>query len=334
LSAPEYRIAEDDSGLRLDSFLALQDDLGLSRSYISTLIRNGHVRVDGEVPVKPSTHLRSHQTVVVHIPDAEPIDLFAEDIPIDIVYEDRHLIVVDKHAGLVVHPTPSTRRGTLVNALLHHCRDTLSGISGDLRPGIVHRLDKDTTGLIMIAKDDETHRHLSAQLAARTVKRRYVALCWGIPSPVRGRIDGPIGRDPYNRQKMTVIETGRRAATNYMVLRKYSIASLIECRLETGRTHQIRVHMSVLKNCPIISDTKYGGMAPKGVASTRQNRELVADAIRLAGHHMLHAETLGFVHPVTNEELEFHSAPPIEFRLVQKKLNSVPVGDLQCMPST
>ena len=326
MSTPEYRIADDDSGLRLDSFLALQDDLGLSRSYISTLIRNGHVRVDGEAHVKPSTHLRSHQNVVVYIPDPEPIDLVAEDIPLDIVYEDAHLIVVDKHAGLVVHPTPSTRRGTLVNALLYHCSDTLSGISGDLRPGIVHRLDKDTTGLIMVAKDDETHRHLSAQLAARTVKRRYVALCWGAPEPSQGRINGPIGRDPSNRQKMTVIDSGRRAATNYRVLKRYTIASFIECRLETGRTHQIRVHMSVKKNCPIISDTKYGGMSPTGVPSTRENRELVADAIRLAGHHMLHAETLGFVHPVTGEELEFHSAPPIEFRLVQKKLDSVSAG--------
>lgn len=324
---PEYTVEDDDSGLRLDSFLALQDDLGLSRSYISTLIRNGHVRIDGEAHGKPSIHLRSDQVVTVSIPDPEPIDLMPENIPIDIVYEDAHLIVIDKHAGLVVHPTPSTRRGTLVNALLYHCRDTLSGISGDLRPGIVHRLDKDTTGLIMVAKDDETHRHLSAQLASRTVKRRYVALCWGFPSPSQGRIDAPIGRDPYNRQKMTVIESGRRAATNYRIIKKYSIASLIECRLETGRTHQIRVHMSVMKKCPIISDIKYGGMSPRGAPSTRVNRELIADALRLAGHHMLHAETLGFIHPTTNEELEFNSAPPIEFRLVQKKLDSVSAGN-------
>ena len=316
----------DDTDLRLDSFLALQDDLGLSRSYISTLIRNGHVRVDGETSLKPSTHLLSDQIVSVNIPDAEPIDLIPENIPIDVVYEDSHLIVIDKHAGLVVHPTPSTRNGTLVNALLFHCRDSLSGISGDLRPGIVHRLDKDTTGLMMVAKDDETHRHLSAQLAARTVKRRYVALCWGAPSPSHDRISGPIGRDPYNRQRMTVIESGRRAATNYKILKKYSIASLIECRLETGRTHQIRVHLSVLKKCPIISDIKYGGMAPTGVPSTKENRELVVDVIRLAEHQMLHAETLGFVHPITNEELEFSSAPPIEFRLVQKKLDSVAAG--------
>ncbi len=222
MNTPEYRVEAGDSGLRLDSFLALQDDLGLSRSYISTLIRNGHVRVDGEVTAKPSTRLHSEQIVVVNVPDPEPIDLIPENIPIDIVYEDAHLIVIDKHAGLVVHPTPSTRNGTLVNALLFHCRDSLSGISGDLRPGIVHRLDKDTTGLILVAKDDETHRHLSAQLAARTVKRRYVALCWGFPSPSAGRIEGPIGRDPYNRQRMTVIESGRRAATNYKTIKKYS----------------------------------------------------------------------------------------------------------------
>ncbi len=326
MSIPEYGVESDDTGLRLDSFLALQDDLGLSRSYISTLIRNGHVMVDGETSVKPSTHLKSNQLVKVHVPDPEPIDLVAENIPIDIVYEDNHLIVIDKHAGLVVHPTPSTRNGTLVNALLYHCRDTLSGISGDLRPGIVHRLDKDTTGLMMVAKEDETHRNLSAQLAARTVKRRYVALCWGFPTPPAGRISGPIGRDPHNRQKMTVIESGRRAATNYRTIKKYSIASLIECRLETGRTHQIRVHMSVLRNCPIISDSKYGGMAPRGVPSTRENRELIADVSRLATHQMLHAETLGFIHPITGEELEFNSAPPIEFRLVQKKLDSVSAG--------
>jgi len=322
LGIPEFQVEEDESGIRLDSFLALQDDLALSRSYISTLVRNGHVQVDGEVPTKPSTRLRSGQIVGVNVPDPEPIDLVAEDIPLDIVYEDDHLIVIDKPAGLVVHPTASTRRGTLVNALLYHCRSSLSGISGELRPGIVHRLDKDTTGLIMSAKDDETHRHLAAQLAAHTVKRRYVALCWGEPSPETGRIEGPIARDPKNRHKMTIMEGGRRAVTNYRVLCRYSIASLIECRLETGRTHQIRVHMAVRKHCPIISDTKYGGMTPKGFASTRESRDLVSDAIRLAGHQMLHAETLGFTHPLTGEELEFQSAPPIEFRLVQKKLAS------------
>ncbi len=322
MGIPEFQVEEDDSGIRLDSFLALQDDLSLSRSYISTLVRNGHVRVDGDVPTKPSTRLKNGQIVAIDIPDPEPIDLVPASIPLDIVYEDSHLIVVDKHAGLVIHPTASTRSGTLVNALLYHCRGSLSGISGELRPGIVHRLDKDTTGLIMAAKDDQTHRHLAAQLAARTVKRRYLALCWGIPAPLSGRIEGPIGRDPRNRQKMTVIEGGRRAVTNYRVLARYAFSSLIECRLETGRTHQIRVHMSVLKKCPIISDYKYGGISPRGFPSTRSNRELVADAIRLAEHQMLHAETLGFIHPVTGEELEFQSAPPIEFRLVQKKLAS------------
>ncbi len=321
MNSPEFLVGKDDSGLRLDSFLAFQDALGLSRSYVSTLVRSKHVKIDGLVTAKPSTHLLENQIITVNIPDPEPIDLLAQNIPIDVVYEDKHLLVIDKHAGLVVHPTPSTRQGTLVNALLYHCKDSLSGISGDLRPGIVHRLDKDTTGLIMVAKDDETHRHLSAQLASRTVKRRYVALVWNCPKPSSGRIDAPIGRDPRNRQKMTVIESGRRAATNYKVIKKYSIASLIECRLETGRTHQIRVHMSVMKNCPIVADNKYGGMTPKSIPSTKANREMVSDALRLAEHHMLHAESLGFIHPITQEELEFHSAPPIEFRLVQKKLN-------------
>jgi 23S rRNA pseudouridine1911/1915/1917 synthase len=322
LSIPEFRVEEDETGIRLDSFLALQDDLGLSRSYISTLIRNGHARVDGNVSDKPSTRLFSGQLVSVGVPDPEPIDLAPEDIPIDVVHEDDHLLVIDKPAGLVVHPTASTRSGTLVNALLYHCRESLSGISGELRPGIVHRLDKDTTGLMMVAKNDDTHRSLSSQLAARTVKRRYLALCWGVPSPEAGRVDAPIGRDPRNRQKMAVVSSGRRAVTNYRVIRKLDLGSLIECRLETGRTHQIRVHMAVIKQCPIIADGKYGGLKPNGAASTKSNRETVADSVRIAGHQMLHAETLGFVHPFSGEEMEFQSAPPIEFLLVQKRLSS------------
>lgn len=307
-----------EAGLRLDSLLAIKAG-GLSRSYISTLINNGHAAVNGIQVCKPATRLKQGDTVTLEIPDPIDIDLAPMEMDLDVVFEDSHLVVICKPAGLVVHPTPSAPGGTLVNALLAHCRQSLSGISGELRPGIVHRLDKDTTGLLVVAKDDETHIGLSEQLAAHTVKRRYLALVWNQPPSSSDRIDAPIGRDPLHRIKMGIEQSGRRAVTNYAVMKRYDFAALIECRLETGRTHQIRVHMASV-GCPVIADDRYGGLRPRGVPSTRQNRELVADVIRIAGHQMLHAETLGFVHPITGEELEFNAAPPLEFRLARRRL--------------
>ena len=312
-------VEEGEDGLRLDTYLARQDDIEQSRSYLSTLISNGHVTIDGTVCPKPSARVRTGSAVVLEVPDPEPVDLFPEDIPLDVVFEDSHLLVVNKQAGLIIHPSGTCASGTLVNALMAYC-DNLSGISGELRPGIVHRLDKDTTGLMMVAKDDITHRGLSEQLSARTVKRRYIALVWGRPNPSSGRLDAPIGRDMKNRQRMMITSSGKRAVTNYRTLREYRLASMVECRLETGRTHQIRVHMTRLCNCPLIADEKYGGLAPKGIASSRRNRELVADVLRTASHQMLHAETLGFVHPVTGEQMEFNHTPPLEFRLTMRML--------------
>ncbi|NOQ23282.1 MAG: RluA family pseudouridine synthase [Candidatus Aegiribacteria sp.] len=297
----------------------MQDEIDESRSYISTLISNGHVSVDGVPVTKPAFSVQFDQEIRLEIPDAVPVDLSPENIELDIVYEDEHLIVLNKQAGLVIHPSGTCRNGTLVNALLAHCNN-LSGISGELRPGIVHRLDKDTTGLIMVAKDNITHRGLSSQLSARTVKRRYIALVWHFPVPDADRIDAPIGRDLNNRQKMTVLPTGKRAVTNYRILRRFRHTGMIECRLETGRTHQIRVHLSVKKGCPIIADEKYGGCNPREIPSTVRNRELQNDVIRIATHQMLHAETLGFIHPVTGAEMEFNEAPPLEFRLVMRRL--------------
>jgi len=312
-------VENGESGLRLDTYLVMQDDVDESRSYISTLITNGHVTVDGAAVTKPAYNVQLDQDIRLEIPDAVPVDLSPESIGLDVVFEDEHLLVVNKQADLVIHPSGTCKSGTLVNALLAYC-DNLSGISGELRPGIVHRLDKDTTGLIMVAKDNITHRGLSSQLSARTAKRRYIALVWHIPVPEDGRIDAPIGRDLNNRQRMGVIRNGKRSVTNYKVLRKYRHASKIECRLETGRTHQIRVHMSIEKGCPIIADEKYGGTSPKGIRSTSRNRELVEDVLRIAKHQMLHAETLGFIHPITGAEMEFNEAPPLPFRLVMRRL--------------
>lgn len=313
-----FHVADEEGGRRLDSFLVSRTG-GLSRSYISTLIGNGNASVCDVVTLRPAQRVQPGDVVRLLIPDPVEIDLAPMPMDLDIVFEDDHLVVLDKPAGLVVHPTPSSPGGTLVNALLAHCRTSLSGISGEMRPGIVHRLDKDTTGLLVVAKDDETHVGLSAQLAARTMKRRYVALAWNHPGAPSGRIDAPIGRDPRHRKKMGIDSRGRRAVTNYHVIRRYDFASMMECRLETGRTHQIRVHLASM-GCPVIADDRYGGMKPRGVPSSRAVRALVADVIRIAGHQMLHAETLGFVHPVTGEELEFNAAPPLEFRLAARRL--------------
>ena len=314
-----FTVGEDEEGLRLDSFLTLQPDIDLSRSYLATLIRNGHVLLRGETQ-KPSVRVHAGDEVLLSIPDPGTIDLTPEPIDLDIVFEDEHLLVLMKQADLVVHPTSTAPSGTLVHGLLAHC-DDLSGIAGEMRPGIVHRLDKDTTGLMVVAKDDVTHQGLSAQLSDRTMGRRYMALVWHCPSPPGGRIDRPIGRDPDKRKRMAIVRWGRRAVTNYSTLSSYSgLAALVECRLETGRTHQIRVHLSADLGCPVIGDRTYGGVTPRGIEQTRANRELVEDVRNLAEHQMLHAETLRFTHPVTMEEMEFHAAPPTSFRLVQKRL--------------
>jgi 23S rRNA pseudouridine1911/1915/1917 synthase len=317
LEVYNLKVSKEEEGLRLDSFLALQEDFNLSRTYLSTLIRNGHVTLDGQ-KTKPAVKLIAEQKIKLEVPDAIPVNLEPEKMDLDVFFEDEHLLVLNKPAGLVIHPTPTSPTGTLVHGLLFYCKN-LSGVGGVLRPGIVHRLDKDTTGLLMVAKDDITHRGLAEQLAQRTVKRRYFALVWHRPVPSSGKIDLPIGRDPGNRKKMAVVSNGRRAVTNFRVMAEYCNAAKMECRLETGRTHQIRVHLSY-NGWPIIGDLVYGGKHPRELSSTRSNRKLIEDIKKLAIHQMLHAETLGFLHPVTGEELEFQVAPPLEFRLVVNRL--------------
>lgn len=288
----EISASAEDKGARLDRFLA--GKIGeLSRTRLKALILEGEVEVSGRTVRDPEFRVNAGDAVTVSIPEAEPAKPAAEKIPLDIVYEDKDVIVIDKPAGLVVHPAAGNRTGTLVNALIAHCGASLSGIGGEKRPGIVHRLDKDTSGLLVVAKNDQAHRSLSEQFAdhGRTneLSRGYIAFAWGVPKPERGTIDAPITRDPRSRVKMAVKKGGKEAITHYEVLRKYPgsdgkpVASMIECELETGRTHQIRVHARHIGH-PVAGDDKYGD-----AAANKRLREQVG-LKRL----FLHASTLDF----------------------------------------
>ena len=301
--AASFVAATVDSGERIDRLIAarLAD---LSRSRVKALIEAGHVAVDGATITNPSFRVKPGHGIRIDVP--APIDDRPAAQPMDLalVHEDDHLVVLDKPAGLVVHPAPGNRDLTLVNALLAHCGDTLQGIGGVRRPGIVHRLDKDTSGLMVIAKTDLAHAALSADFAARRIERAYSAVVWGVPAPREGRIDKPIGRSPTNRKKMAVVAAGKPAATNYRVIRPLGcLASLVECRLETGRTHQIRVHMTAIGH-PLVGDPAYG----KPSAAARAAKPQALDFPRQA----LHAGLLGFTHPTTGQRLRFESPLPAE----------------------
>lgn len=297
-------IPPEASGQRLDRYLfhrILRTGLekpSLSRSRIQRLIREGSITINGK-EVKPNHKVQPGEVVNVVIPSVKPLEALPEDIPLDIYYEDKSVIVVNKPPGMVVHPAAGNWSGTLVNALLYHCKD-LSGIGGKLRPGVVHRLDKDTSGLIVFAKDDDAHKNLSRQINARTVKRRYLAIVSGALEN-SGMINLPIGRAMADRKRMSVrTKKGREAITHYRVLERFGKATLVEVTLETGRTHQIRVHFSHI-NHPVLGDTVYGGSPVK-----TQNSKLKT----LVKRQMLHAQTLGFLHPRTGKYLEFSSPIP------------------------
>ena len=284
----------EEAGQRIEKILvkALTD---FSRTQIQMLIQDGHVLVNGKA-IKASYKVEVNDEVMVHIPEPESTDILAEDIPLDIVYEDQDVIVVNKPTGMIVHPSAGIYKGTLVNALLYHCHD-LSGINGVMRPGIVHRIDKETSGLLMVAKNDMAHASLSEQLQEHTVIRRYLALVHGLISHEFGRIEAPIGRDPKDRQKMTCTDKNAKdAITNFKVLERFKDMTLVECRLETGRTHQIRVHMQYIGH-PVYGDPQYG---------------LKRDDTTYGQY--LHAKILGFVHPRTGEDMYFESELPDFFK--------------------
>ncbi len=296
------RLTEERRGARLDRALAalLPDH---SRAALQRLLRDGRVLVDGAVG-RAAARVRGGERVTIDLPPVVPAGLAAEDLPLRILHEDRDLIVIDKCAGMVVHPGAGARAGTLVNALLHHCRD-LSGIGGVERPGIVHRLDRDTSGVLVVAKNDAAHRSLARQFKDRSVTKVYEALVWGAPRPPEGLIDEPVGRHPTARVKMAITASGRPARTNYRMIAACGPASLLEIRPETGRTHQIRVHLSALGH-PIVGDPVYGGeWRPGRGAATRA----LVEAAGLA----LHARRLGFTHPRDGDWREFEAPRPSRF---------------------
>ena len=294
------RASEESKNQRLDAVLASSLD-GLTRSQATQLIESGEVAVNGRA-VSKSYKLAGGEDVAVTLPEPEPVEAVPQDIPLDVVYEDADVIVVNKPSGMVVHPAPGHPDGTLVNALLYHCAGTLSGVGGALRPGIVHRIDRDTSGLIIAAKNDAAHQYLSAQLADHTLARTYECIVVGKLREDRGTVDAPIARHPTDRKRMAVVAGGREAVTHWEVIARYPGYTHVRCRLETGRTHQIRVHMAYIGH-PILGDTVYG--AKKEVPG-------------LTGQ-CLHAVGLRFLHPRTHEVVELFCPLPEEFtRMLQK----------------
>lgn len=298
-----FLIDEETQSTRIDSVLSLLLP-ETSRSFIVKLIESGGLMVNGKECTSKKYKVQAGDQVELTVPEPEVLKIEAENIPLDIVYEDDHVLVVNKPKGMVVHPAVGNYTGTLVNAIMYHCGDRLSSINGVIRPGIVHRIDKDTSGLLMIAKNDKAHESLSAQLAEHSITRRYVALVHNNFSDDEGTVDAPIGRDPKNRLRMAVTrENSKNAVTHWKVLERFGKYTLIEARLETGRTHQIRVHMAHLSH-PLVGDMVYG---PKKQALTEDGQ-------------MLHAKILGFVHPATGKYMEFERPLPESFEKILSKV--------------
>ncbi len=298
------------NGWRIDKFLVMSFP-DISRSQIQRLLKDGNISRNGEIVTDSSSKVKEGEEYSLVVP--EPVDAVPqpEDIPLDIVFEDDDLIVVNKPFGMTVHPAPGAPNGTLVNALLFHCQGNLSGIGGVKRPGIVHRIDKDTSGLLVVAKNDMTHKALCAQFAEHSIERTYYAMVFGVMSPLEGRIESLIGRSPYDRKKMAIVrKNGKNAVTNYKTLKIFkNVASLVQCNLETGRTHQIRVHLSS-KGCPLIGEQLYG---KNKRLESKSIGEDARECVNSFGRQALHAKSLGFVHPRSGAFLQFDSDLPEDF---------------------
>ncbi len=299
----EFVAQDEDDGIRIDKYLSMVQS-ELSRSYIQKLIEDGRISADDR-PVKANFKVKTGTLVVIKLPELKDAEIVPEDIPIDIIYEDKDIIIINKQKGLVVHPAAGHAGGTLVNALMYHCKGELSGINGIMRPGIVHRIDRDTTGVIVACKNDRAHQFIADQLKLHSITRRYQAVVYHTFKTDSGRIEAPIGRDPKDRKKMAVNhKNGKPAATNYKVLENLNHQyALVECSLETGRTHQIRVHMASIHH-PLLGDTVYGPSK---------------DPFQLTGQ-ALHAGVLGFIHPTTKEYVEFQAPLPDYFQDLLQKL--------------
>jgi 23S rRNA pseudouridine1911/1915/1917 synthase len=305
------RLAAAHSGWRLDRALADAAPT-MSRERLKALIRSGAVEREGTPVRDPAAKVRGDESFRLAVPEPEPAHNQAQDIPLKIIFEDENLLVVDKPAGMVVHPAAGNYDGTLVNALLHHCGDSLSGIGGVARPGIVHRIDKDTSGLLVVAKTDVAHEGLAKQFAAHSIDRRYLAVVSGVPKTSEGIIDAPLARSATNRKKIAIVEgkRGKRAVTRWKKLEALSDAALVECRLETGRTHQVRVHMASIGH-PLLGDPVYGRA---GKAHAKLLKELGFE------RQALHAAELGFTHPVTKNRLSFASPMPPDMQELTRAL--------------
>ena len=297
----EWIVSEEDAGRRLDVYLSEKTEI--TRSRAEKLIRDGQAAVDGKTVSKPGLTLKTAQRIQLEIPEVKEVELTPQDLPIRVVYQDEDLAVVFKPSGMVVHPAAGNPDGTMVNALMMKL-DGLSGIGGEMRPGIVHRIDKDTSGLLLVAKNDRSHLFLSEQIKEHTVQRAYLSILIGRLKDAEGDVHGPIGRHPTDRKKMAIVQGGREAHTHYRVLEELRGATLIEARLTTGRTHQIRVHMASLGH-PVLGDPVYG---PK------------KSPYPVEGGQLLHAFRLGFVHPTTGKEMLFEEPPEERFELWRSKL--------------
>lgn len=305
----EWTAEYDEVGSRLDALLAARS--GLTRSAVQKLIDAGHASINGKSAQK-NAKIKVGDTISLVIPPPQPADILPEPIALDIVYEDSDLLVVNKPKGMVVHPAPGNYTGTLVNALLHHCKDSLSGIGGVIRPGIVHRIDKDTSGLLIVAKNDRAHLALAEQIQVHSFLRSYEAIAVGRFREEKGSVDAPIGRHPIDRKKMAIVQGGKPALTHWEVLEGFAGFTHVKFVLETGRTHQIRVHLSSTGH-PLLCDSLYGG---GHTTFEKQNASLVCG-------QCLHARTIGFVHPTTGENLYFTSELPPYFTSVLEKLRKI-----------